>query len=78
MRFVFIALIKFYKLAISPLFPPSCRHSPTCSGYTIQAITEWGAFRGLWLGIRRFSKCHPWGTHGHDPVPKRQPGQLKF
>ncbi len=71
-----LALVYFYKYAISPLTPASCRHVPTCSSYTIEAIKIHGPFIGLWLGIRRLSKCHPWGTHGYDPVPQK--GELIF
>lgn len=63
--------IRVYQAAISPWFPASCRHVPTCSQYTIEAIQEWGIFRGTWMGMRRISKCHPWGTSGYDPVPKK-------
>ena len=56
---------------LSPIIPNSCRHNPTCSVYSIQAIQEWGPIKGVWLGIKRILKCHPWGTHGHDPVPKK-------
>ncbi|WP_020528771.1 membrane protein insertion efficiency factor YidD [Flexithrix dorotheae] len=62
--------IRIYQWLISPMFPSSCRHVPTCSHYTVEAIKEWGALKGIWLGIKRISKCHPWGTHGYDPVPK--------
>lgn len=72
MKFVFILLVRFYQLAISPLTPSSCRHAPTCSQYAIEAIKEWGAFKGLWLGLKRIGTCHPWGTSGYDPVPKRE------
>lgn len=64
-------LIKIYQYAISPMLGPHCRHTPTCSQYTVQAIEEWGAVRGLWLGIKRIARCHPWGTHGYDPVPRK-------
>jgi putative membrane protein insertion efficiency factor len=66
-----LGLVYFYKYAISPFTPASCRHVPTCSTYTIEAIKLHGPFIGLWLGIRRLSKCHPWGTHGYDPVPQK-------
>ncbi len=70
-RFFFIFLVKIYQYAISPLLPRGCRHIPSCSQYTIEAINEWGPFKGTWLGIKRISKCHPWGTSGYDPVPKK-------
>ncbi|MDA0193768.1 MAG: membrane protein insertion efficiency factor YidD [Bacteroidetes bacterium] len=61
--------ILFYQYSISPLFPPSCRFSPTCSEYVKGAIFKHGIFKGFWLGLKRFSKCHPWGGSGYDPVP---------
>ena len=61
--------IKFYQLAIGPYIPRSCRHVPTCSNYTIEALRVHGVFKGLYLGIHRILRCHPWGTHGYDPVP---------
>ncbi len=69
-NFPFILLIKFYRNFISPLTPASCRHIPTCSEYAIEAINKHGIIKGGWLGIKRLSKCHPWGTSGYDPVPK--------
>lgn len=68
--FPFILLVRIYQYVISPLTPQSCRHEPTCSTYTVQAIEEWGPLKGMWLGMKRLSKCHPWGTWGYDPVPK--------
>ncbi len=72
--------IYFYKFAISPFTPASCRHEPTCSQYAIDAIKIHGPFKGFWLGARRISKCHPWGTHGYDPVPpkKEKSGQSQW
>jgi len=67
--FVFLALIRFYQVAISPLKPPSCRFTPTCSQYAIEAIKKHGPFKGLYLAIRRILRCHPWGGSGYDPVP---------
>ncbi|MCH8517231.1 MAG: membrane protein insertion efficiency factor YidD [Cyclobacteriaceae bacterium] len=64
-------LVKIYQYVISPLLPPSCRHTPTCSNYALQALKEWGAIKGTWLAIKRLSSCHPWGSSGYDPVPKR-------
>lgn len=70
-QFPFILLIKLYQWIISPLTPAACRYTPTCSQYSIEAIKEWGVLRGGWLAIKRISSCHPWGGHGHDPVPKK-------
>ena len=69
--FILILPIKIYQIVISPLFPGSCRFDPTCSHYMIKALKIWGPFKGLWLGITRISKCHPWGAFGFDPVPER-------
>jgi putative membrane protein insertion efficiency factor len=70
--FPFILLVKIYQLIISPILPASCRYTPTCSQYTIEALKEWGLFKGGWLAIKRISSCHPWGGCGHDPVPKKE------
>ena len=61
--------IYFYKGAISPLTPPSCRFTPSCSTYALEAIRKHGPFRGLYLALRRILRCHPWGGSGYDPVP---------
>ncbi len=61
--------IRFYQLCISPMFPSACRFTPTCSQYAIEALRKHGAVRGLWLALRRLSRCHPWGGSGYDPVP---------
>lgn len=61
--------VKAYRLLISPLLPPRCRHFPSCSEYCIEAIERHGPLRGSWLGIKRILRCHPWGTSGLDPVP---------
>ena len=66
---VAILLIRFYKLAISPLLGPACRFTPTCSQYGIEALKKYGFFKGSWLTLKRIGRCHPWGGHGHDPVP---------
>jgi len=66
---VFIGMIRFYQLSISPLFPPSCRYMPTCSQYGIEAIKKYGPFKGGRLTIKRIFSCHPWGGSGYDPVP---------
>jgi uncharacterized protein len=65
----FIAMIKLYQWIISPVLGPKCRYTPTCSHYTLQAIQKYGPIKGIWLGIKRISRCHPWGGHGYDPVP---------
>ncbi len=67
-----LLLVWLYRYIISPLTPPSCRYTPTCSEYMGQAIKEWGPFKGSWLGFKRLITCHPWGGHGHDPVPKKK------
>ncbi|WP_240550223.1 membrane protein insertion efficiency factor YidD [Candidatus Roseilinea sp. NK_OTU-006] len=64
-----IGAIRFYQLAISPALPPSCRFYPTCSEYTLQAIAKYGAVKGLWLGVKRIARCHPFHPGGYDPVP---------
>ncbi|MBK9505346.1 MAG: membrane protein insertion efficiency factor YidD [Bacteroidetes bacterium] len=61
--------VKIYQLVLSPILPNSCRYTPTCSNYMVAAIQKHGPIKGLWLGIKRISRCHPWGGHGHDPVP---------
>jgi putative membrane protein insertion efficiency factor len=66
---VMIALVRFYQGAISPLLPGSCRYSPTCSEYGVQALRKHGAWHGGLLTLKRFLSCNPWGGHGHDPVP---------
>lgn len=63
--------IKLYQWFISPILGPSCRYSPSCSHYMLQAIDEWGIFKGTWIGLKRIGRCHPWGGHGEDPVPKK-------
>ncbi len=61
--------IQFYRKFISPLTPPSCRYTPTCSEYAVEALRKYGPFKGGWLALRRLLSCHPWGGHGYDPVP---------
>lgn len=61
--------IKFYRRFISPLTPPSCRFTPTCSEYAIEAIQKHGPFKGTWLAVKRILRCHPGGGSGYDPVP---------
>ncbi|NND06745.1 MAG: membrane protein insertion efficiency factor YidD [Saprospiraceae bacterium] len=68
---LFILPIRLYQMSISPLLGKSCRFEPTCSHYAIQAIEEWGVIKGSWLATKRIFRCHPWGGHGFDPVPKK-------
>lgn len=65
----FIFLIKLYQVLISPWLPSSCRFSPTCSEYGIEAFRKHGPIKGFYLTIKRVGRCHPWGGQGHDPVP---------
>lgn len=72
LRHLLILPIRVYQVALSPLLRPNkCRFQPTCSHYAIGALREWGALRGGWLALRRIGRCHPWGSFGPDPVPKR-------
>lgn len=64
-----IAPIRLYQRFLSPLLPPSCRYSPTCSAYAVEALQRHGPVKGLWLAARRIGRCHPWGASGYDPVP---------
>ena len=72
MKKIFILFIRFYQKFISPLFPAKCRYYPTCSQYTLEAIQEYGAIKGTYLGIKRILKCHPFHEGGYDPIPKRE------
>jgi uncharacterized protein len=74
---ILLGLLRFYQGAISPYLGNHCRHVPSCSQYTIEAIKEWGPLKGIWLGLKRISRCHQWGTHGYDPVPKNPDNFLK-
>jgi len=66
---IFILLIRIYKGVISPMFPARCRYTPTCSEFALRAIQKHGPLKGSWLTLKRIGSCHPWGGHGHDPVP---------
>lgn len=64
-------LVRGYQLVLSPLFRGCCRFTPSCSAYTIEAVTRFGAFRGGWMGFKRICRCNPWCKGGHDPVPEK-------
>ena len=70
-NWIIIIPIRLYQHLLSPLPGKNCRFRPSCSNYMIEAVNEWGIFYGVFLGIKRISRCHPWGGHGDDPVPKR-------
>ncbi|UPK70707.1 membrane protein insertion efficiency factor YidD [Chitinophaga filiformis] len=65
----FIWLIRIYQWGISPLLGAKCRYTPTCSQYGVEALQKYGLIKGGYLTIKRILSCHPWGGHGHDPVP---------
>ena len=67
--FLLLVPIYFYRVCISPLTPPSCRFTPTCSAYAVEAIKKHGPVKGLYLAVRRILRCHPWGGSGYDAVP---------
>ena len=69
MQRVVIAILRAYKLVISPFLPSACRFAPTCSEYMLEAVRTHGAGRGIWLGIKRLGRCHPFCEGGYDPVP---------
>ncbi|MEQ1533816.1 MAG: membrane protein insertion efficiency factor YidD [Sideroxydans sp.] len=69
MKRFFLKLVRGYQRFISPMTPPSCRFSPTCSQYSYEAIEKYGAIKGLWMSIKRVGRCHPFNSGGYDPVP---------
>jgi len=73
-KFVTLQLLRGYKWAISPLFPPACRFVPTCSEYAMEAVERYGALRGGWMAVTRILRCHPFACSGYDPVVKRSTG----
>jgi hypothetical protein len=68
-RVVFIAVLRVYRIVVSPLLPPACRFYPSCSNYAIDAIARYGALRGSWMALCRLARCHPWHPGGVDFVP---------
>ena len=71
-KYICIKTIRMYQIIISPILGPNCRFYPSCSNYMIEAIKEWGPLKGLFLGFKRVTKCHPYGKSGNDPVPKNK------
>ena len=69
MKYLFLFIIRLYQLFLSPFLPNACRYDPTCSEYAKQALLKHGFWKGGALTVKRISRCHPWGGHGHDPVP---------
>ena len=69
MKQILLALVRFYRAAISPFRPPGCRFTPTCSQYALEAIEKYGALKGGWLAFRRILRCNPFHKGGYDPVP---------
>ena len=69
LTWLLILFVRIYRRFISPLTPPSCRFTPTCSQYAIEALRKYGPLKGSWLALRRLLRCHPWGGSGYDPVP---------
>jgi putative membrane protein insertion efficiency factor len=69
LRAVFLQLIRLYQRALSPFLGQNCRFHPTCSQYAYEAVTKYGAAQGIWMGLRRIFRCHPWHPGGFDPVP---------
>ena len=66
-----IVFIKIYQYSVSPIIGQNCRYLPTCSEYTIECLKKFGLIKGFILSFKRVSKCHPWGSHGYDPIPNR-------
>lgn len=74
MKTAVLAALRFYKAAVSPMLPPACRYTPTCSEYAMEAVERHGVVRGGWLATKRLLSCHPWSRGGYDPVPDRRAG----
>ncbi len=72
MKKLLLLLIKGYQILLSPMLPKCCRFYPSCSQYTLEAVERFGVAKGLWLGVKRLLKCHPFHPGGYDPVPERK------
>ncbi|MBG43203.1 MAG: membrane protein insertion efficiency factor YidD [Aequorivita sp.] len=72
LTYPFVLLIKGYQNFISPLLPSSCRYTPTCSHYAVEALQKHGLLKGSWLAAKRIASCNPWGGSGYDPVPPKK------
>lgn len=77
LTWILLLPVYFYRAVISPLMPPSCRYTPTCSQYTIEALKKHGPFKGFYLSVKRIISCNPWGGSGYDPVPDPKPKKRK-
>jgi len=75
LSYFFVKIIRLYQIILSPILGSNCRYHPTCSQYMIDAINEWGILKGGILGIKRIAKCHPLGSKGFDPIPKKMKGK---
>ena len=78
---VLVGLIVAYRYTLSPAFSAlgaRCRHAPSCSAYAIDAVRLHGAWAGAWMTLARLQRCHPWGTHGHDPAPQSPPPDARW
>jgi len=76
-RRLVLGLIRFYRRFVSPALPPACRYLPTCSEYTAGCVERYGVVRGIWMGIRRIGRCHPFHPGGLDPVPDLPPRRAR-
>jgi len=74
-QLVVLQLLRAYKWAISPMFPPACRYVPTCSEYAMEAVERYGALRGGWMALTRLLRCHPFVKGGYDPVVQQSGAQ---
>jgi putative membrane protein insertion efficiency factor len=75
-RTALVAGVRAYQRFISPVLPPACRFTPSCSAYAVTALERYGAVQGTWMALRRLARCHPWNPGGYDPVPDRNQRQV--